>query len=230
MNIKSFFVIIGLIFCICLSANAQPGSGALTLDVYHMYVAGDIEIFDQRAKELEYNAFITEDWVQADLISENNQIVSKYLLKYDPYVQKLYLKEGADILAIPPTYIKGFILKTEEKNRNFEKFNIKGKAFEFLELIQKGEISLYKRYETSLLKANYNQLLDTGNFNDKVVIEEKYFLLKNGKFELIPTKNKKAKSFFIKKYSGSKNFIKKYKLNLQKEADLIKILNYLNRR
>lgn len=232
MNIKRSLIIV-VFFMLSLNACvvfAQPGSGALTLDIVDLYVASDIETFDKRDKSLEYNAFITEDWEQADLISANNQIVSKYLLKYDPYIQKIYLKNGSEILAIPPTYIKGFILKSATKKRVFNKFKIEEKAFEFLELIEEGEVSLYKRFETSLLKSNYNPLLDAGNFNDRVVIKEKYFLYKEGRFEEIPKQKKKAEKFFTGKNKSFKGFIKKNQLNLKLEADLIKVLKKLNKR
>lgn len=230
MSIKKLISIFTFLGFSSLVSTAQPGSGALTLDISDIYVASDIETFDHRDKELEYNAFITEDWEQADLISANNQIVSKYLLKYDPYVQKIYLKNGSDMIAIPPTYIKGFILKTSSKDRSFEKFKLEGKTFEFLELIEKGEISLYKRFETSLLRSNYNPLLDAGNFNDRVIIKEKYFLYKDENFTELPSKRKKSLKYFISKNSKCKDFIKKNKLNLKNEEDLVRILKFLNKR
>ncbi len=226
---KKYFCLI-IFVGFLLQINAQDAGGLFTLDIEDLYIAANVETFDLRTKEIEYNTQITEDWTQADVITNNDLVIDKYLIKYDPLAKKLFLKEGMDVLAIPPTYIKAFILKSDQGNRFFEKFNLSNPGLEFLELLVKDQISLYLRYETSYLKSNYNPILDAGNYNDKVVLKEKYYLFINGLLEEIPTNKKKLKEYFISKDKKLRSYFKANKSNLKKESDLIKILNFLNKK
>ena len=228
-NCKKYVSLILLIgFFVRLSA--QDAGGLFTLDIEDLYIAANVETFDLRKKEIEYNNQITDSWMQADVITNNEIVIDKYLVKYDPLTKKLFLKEGSDVMAIPPTYIKSFVLKTDKGKRVFEKFEINPPTSEFLELLYKDQISLYLRYETSYLKSNYSPLLDAGNYNDKVVLEERYFLFIDGLLEEIPSGKKKVKAFFLSKDKSLKSYFDANGLNLKKEADLIKILNFLNKK
>jgi len=212
-----------------LAHTQRSIDGIFSPDINAIYPQKDIETFDKREKRLEFSDAISKDWVPCELLTMNESVIYDYNLKYDTYNKVIYLNKADEVYKIPNTYIDAFILKSNNGERTFVK-RLLEVEHEFFEEIARGNWTLLKRFEGQVLVSNYTPILDVGERNDKVVVKEVYFLEdSNGLLLEIPKSRKKALIFFNGLNTKTTNFIKREKLNLKDQEDLIEILKFLNK-
>lgn len=98
----------------------------------------------------------------------------------------------------------------------------------YFEVLAEGKASLLVLYYIKRISSNYNVVLDVGNRNDQLELNEKYFItIGNSIIEI----DKKGKSIFDNLGDKSdllKKRIKEEDLSFKKKEDLIKIVSYMN--
>lgn len=90
-------------------------------------------------------------------------------------------------------------------------------------LFQGNSIGLLKKYEIKYIEPNYVEHFDVGSLDTELVQKEKYYLLRDKKLEEFH----KRKSFGEKR-KKVKAYVKKNRLDLHKERDLVYAIEYFN--
>ena len=90
------------------------------------------------------------------------------------------------------------------------------------------EIKLLKRIFLSVKKPTYNQALDVGSKNSKILKEEEYYIAVDN--SLTKLKSKKDIGEALPKYKAkTEAFIKNNKVKFNTENDLIALIEYCNK-
>jgi hypothetical protein len=150
---------------------------------------------------------------------------SRGTMAYNLEKQLVYFmqKDGQNSIEIRPD-------EFEFRGYNFKRYDkeITAAGDDYYIKLFDGEIELFKKfsciYRPSVIgeKNGYEQ--SGQGFEGEFVKKTEYYTVFHGKMQLI---NKRFK-VFDKKEDQAKAYAKENKLSLQKEADLIKIVNYLN--
>ena len=127
------------------------------------------------------------------------------------------------------TFDSDNLMKIVINNKAFRLFTI-DEELKIFEQFYKGAISVYKHYSVLYSEASVNPMLNRSA--NKYIKKSKYYLYSDNKL----TKIKLSKKSFSKLLQSDKisqktilEYIEKSKLSLKKEADLIKILNFVNK-
>lgn len=177
--------------------------------------------------QIEGSHYLNDEWKEGKI----NYLGKNYLVKdfkYDLYNGVLLFKLKDIVYEIPDN---SNITTFSIGDKNF--INIKhGKKFEkdFLEiLINTGNIKLYKKHICQFLPGKEgNGIVPTKN--DSYRYRKEYFTQVNSK---IPVKFSPSKRNIYKMIPDSKNeiksYIKKNRLKVKKESDLIKVISFVNK-
>lgn len=100
----------------------------------------------------------------------------------------------------------------------------------YLELIEDGDVKLFKRTKVKIRRATYNKALAIGSKDEKYHITFEYFMYTENKgLVKVPKKNKSFLKL-ISSYKGAAAFFKKRKLKSKKEEDLRLLITYINKK
>lgn len=169
------------------------------------FVPGKIFQKDQLIKDnvpMRYNAYADEIEIKKNSFTENYNALLK-----DP---NIFVKIGNDIYVFIPF---------EGSNEKGGYFNVlkEGKTYD----LYKKTTAIYREPK----KASTSYERDTPPSFEKSV---KYYLVKDGKFLEMPSRKSKVLKMMGKKKSEIKAFIKENNIDLDKEADLIRLVSYFD--
>lgn len=187
-------------------------------------------LIDTRERKLEYSQYITKDWVNGEVLTKSDQHLKDVLLKYEPHKKLVFIKSENLIYTFPFFILKGIKFESDHGKRVFKNMKLEGKE-EFLEVLVRGEYSLFIQFETRFVPANYNKLLDHGSINDKIQVSTNYYLMygQTESMELIPKGKNKIIEYFAAKKDEIKTYQKKENLKFKKNIDYINAVNFLNK-
>lgn len=97
-----------------------------------------------------------------------------------------------------------------------------------MEELVNGDVSLYKHFETYIQEANYNVAMNVGSKDDMIKMKEKFYIAVDGKLSKVEPKIKKNASLFGENYGATAKFVKDNKLKLNREEDLVRVVEFLN--
>lgn len=231
MHKKIFFIIL---FFLPTFVIAQ-GNNQYQVVLENLYAGEAINTYDLRERK-EYNqVFLNEDWQKSKLIFSDNEVSSRtYWLKYDILNQEVNIRIGEEaIYIVPKNRIHGFIFLSDIDKKILEnsqfmvsqKRKTKGDIYE---IIVDGKYSLAILHEAEKLKSNYIPALDTGNISEKIITKKKFFLITDKKAAIEISKKKKSATKLFNKYTPSKEYLKKNKVNFKKQKDLEGIILFMN--
>ena len=98
---------------------------------------------------------------------------------------------------------------------------------DFFEIVSKWKVSLLRKYEIEVLRANYSMQFDTGFKNDRLSLNQELYLQKDDHAAVANRKNKLLEILSDKKNEVT-HFINQEKLSVKDQEDLFKILSYYN--
>jgi len=218
-----------LLFYFCIfSINAQQVDDKIhrlnslnssSRDAIESFNLGEVKSFNQY--------FLNDNWSIAQILG-NDKVESKlFLVKYDVLNQQLLVEINNTPMIVSNNKLSGFLISRTEQRFIYARptdWNTGGSFFE--ELAVKDSLSLLARHFAIKTKPNYNQALDFGDRNEKVILKEDYYF-KSGDVVLeIPNKKKEAIVFFSQ-FAGTKDYIAKNKINFKKKEDLILLFQNL---
>jgi len=187
------------------------------------------------------------------LLDENNNNIDISNVKGNPYdnynfipgtIYKDSLKEAkllrynifSDEIEINTNNTRSSLLKSTDlyckighkEYHFFENFGKNGIQKGYLQLLEKGKISLYLRKDCKYLpeRPGFSILQEDEPAEFKTTLS--YYILKNGKLILVPQRKKLFLALFSDHSSAIKKFISSKKLNIRKPKDLVKIIAYYN--
>ena len=186
---------------------------------------------NSKKPSVEGSQFLSEDWEEGVLLITEGmsfRIKGRYDIYNDEFL--IQTEKGAKLLL--PEKTKAITLK----NRLFAPYGYlkKNKKFgySFFELLSEGEITLLLKREIYLKKSNPHPVLGhTLNKNVEIQTKAVFFTIKKGDIAKRMKKSKKeVLSILRKRRSAVNKFINEHKLKVRKEADLIAIFDFYNKK
>jgi len=179
------------------------------------------------AKDTEGSPYLNLDWEPADILLKNGKKISDLNVRYDVLENKIVYQDKGKTYAVgtPDSIAKIKFLDKTLIYIPFEKGNTTEKGF--FEIVSKGKVSLLRKYEIEVLRANYSVQFDTGYKNDRLTLKKELYLQKEDQAAVANRKNR-----LLEVLSDKKNdviqYIKRGKLSVKDQEDIIKILAFYN--
>jgi hypothetical protein len=98
----------------------------------------------------------------------------------------------------------------------------------FFEVLEEGDFTLLSKTEVAVKKSNYNESLDMGDRDDRIIKKAKFYYLHNGKVNELPSSRKKLLPVFGDRAFAMEEFIKKNSLSVNQPAHLRIIFEHYN--
>ena len=197
-----------------------------------------VRTFDSRFKGVKGHPFLYDAWMDGSVKSAQGKSYSKVPLKFDLVENTLVIKteKGYPMYMAKPN-IESFSIGVEGKDQLFEKFNDPKGGDEqlFMEIVSSGKVKLLKYSKKYFIKANTQDAA----YNNQVYSE---FQSKNNVYYLefsdhpgILQKVKRGNGGLVKQLGNEiagdlKDFLKKNKLMVSLERDMLAAIGYVNSR
>ena len=210
------------IFCLCLLS--------VTVHAQFMKDADGRPLFERRYTDVQGSPYLTDDWQKGAVKFSNGQIHKDVDLKYDQAAEQLIFKgeKGAPLTFIHP--VKEFTLLKNNGTgvivfRNGYKPVDGAASNTFYQVLTDGETALLKR---SFKKIQENKPYNSATTVKTFVDVNDYYLVKNGSLIKVKRDAKDILPNLTDYTTELQTFIKKNRLNLKSEADLILLITYYN--
>ena len=202
--------------------NGQAGGG------YHQ----SIMPFDTRYEGVKGTYYLNPLWLEGDLYGNAGKLVATHVpIKYDAFNKEVIQRNTEkDTIAVYPS---AFVLYTPDKAYKFvhrtEFMTTSGKKIPdtYLQVLFANKLGFYKNITRSVLAADYKQPYSNNRPYDSFEETIQYFLVKeNGAIEQVKLTQKSVLQSLEGQEETLKNYIKTYKLDLKKEADVVSLLGF----
>jgi hypothetical protein len=192
------------------------------------------------------NTFLSDSWHLGTLYLTHNRQLESPSFKYDLENNQFLLnaKEtptekhvSEDVRILHGTHVMAFEMtdplrgKRQFLNSVNANMTSAGKPLlGFLEILTDGELVLYRKVETKLLKSNYNVALNAGDRNDRIIRKEIYYIGRSDSMDLQEIgKNKNANlAIFAHNQQKIKEFMKQNNLKFTDQSDLVQLVTFHN--
>lgn len=178
--------------------------------------------------------YLDKKWNKANiLLYQTETIIEGYPVKYDVKSDLIEIKTNVGIKVLDVKKVKNLVWVDSISSAphyfvnagEFKKEGVPSKGL--LEVLVDGTLPLVKKTEFFVKKPTYNAALDVGTRDTKIYPKETTYFVKEG--EMIKVKGKKdIAAAAPERAKEVEAFIKVNKLNVNKEADLIKVFEFLN--
>ncbi len=186
-----------------------------------------IVITDSRPN-LDGSPYLFEDWRNGSIYMNNGDTIVSIMLRYNVYKDEMQFQNEDKIYTIgSPENIARIILD----NQTFVYLNYEeeGKPKKgYFEVLSQGTTCLLQRHFPTILAANFNVALNSGNKNDQLSLKKKFYLKKEALVVEIDKKGKNYVSAFDLKGKDIQKFAKDNDLSFKKDEDLIQITKFAN--
>lgn len=175
-------------------------------------------------------AYANTNFVQGKIFQEDQLIKDDVLMRYNAYADEIEIKKNptdeafSALVKDPSIFVKMFrdiyvFVPYEGSNEKGGYFNVlaDGKTYD----LYKKTKSVFR--EAQKAKTSYQS--DTPPSFNKTVT---YYLVQNGTFYEMPSSKSKVIKMMDKKKADVKDYIKQNNLDIDKEADLIKLVTYFD--
>jgi len=215
---------------------AQANKSEFNLGLRQMSIEQQRSTFgltESEFKSLKGSPYVNEEFISSKIYKGKEVIFYDLHLRYNAFSNEIEIRNSEINNKI--TY--GALIKNSNeiiKISNkvyvfvpFENSNVKGKYFEIL-----SEQKLFDLYKKTTVKF-YHPVDAITSYDKNKPAEFKhfytYFLVdKKGSFYELPSNKNKLLKVLSKENKKVKDFAKKYKLNLDKDKDLIRLVSYYN--
>ncbi len=231
---KFFSAVALLLLSFCSTSFAQqPGGQDAFVNALNLGGQSNVaRTWDNRYEGVRGTPYLKNVWQNAQITSVEGKVYNNVPLKYDVYSNLLAVKNSkGDSISSETAYMKEFtwigtgmtfvkepLLDNTTDIKNFSRF--------YQQLFKGNKTTLLKNYRKELLKADYQGGYSANRRYDELIDEVDYFLKKGNQIEKIKLNEKNVLKFTFDKEKEVKEFLKKQKLNLKNEADVIKLLQF----
>lgn len=178
--------------------------------------------------------YLDKKWNKANiLLYQSEAVIEGYPVKYDVKSDLIEIKTNAGIKILDVKKIKNIVWVDSVSSAphyfvnagEFKKEGVPSKGL--VEVLVDGTLPLVKKTELFVKKPTYNAALDVGTRDTKIYPKETIYFVKDG--EMLKVKGKKdVMGAAGDRANEIESFIKSNKLNVNKEADLKKVFEFLN--
>ena len=217
---KNLIILFAILFSISL--KAQPTS--------QLFQSSDGKILGaKKYGNIEGSPYLFNEWNKGTFKTASGKTMNSADLKYDIAEDLLVFKGTDNEPMFLSEKVTSFTIESPNGPRNFvngfsknDKINEKS----YLEEIESGKLSLYKRYVVSIIDSKgYGSNAVSHLFNQNV----NYYVLKDKNLtKFTPTKNNVI-ALNLAKENEISAYIKAEKIDFKKDSDLKKLFGYLNK-
>lgn len=172
--------------------------------------------------------YLSEKWTKGRITLNDGNYIDSIDLRLNAYKNEMhYLDKGIEYSISTPKNIKEIIIS----NRKFiYSPYIEGSTilYSYFEVLAEGKTDLLALHYIIRKPSSYNQALDYGEKNDRLVLSEKYFIRRGNTVIEHDKKGKNLMELAGIKGDQIKTKIKEDNLSLKKKEDLIKLVTYAN--
>jgi hypothetical protein len=176
----------------------------------------------------ECSMYLNKNWSKGKIILNDNTVINEKLLRYNLYSQQMEFINDKDTAALGNP--------DEIASINFDEHSFIYNDYECHNKLKKGyfEVLIDGNCKLLLFRCiKYKYIEECADPNAELIketfyMEKKYFIVKGNKPAIqIPKKKKDVIELFSDK-KDMNSFIKKNKIKIDKQDDLIKLVNYYN--
>ena len=198
---------------------------------YSQAIARDLQgnnSFDIRENtDVDGSPYLFEDWVKGDLIDINGNKIEDVMLNYDGEKSRFVSKqEGNKVLELNIWNYRAVELMVEGKLDTYVNITNKGEAAYCKVIYESDYVACYQKFSATKKRSSnsgYGQVKSMYKYSNK----NETFLYYND--ELIKIKRKEKDISKLLKRKDLKSYTKENKLNLNKDKDLAKLLEYASK-
>ena len=189
--------------------------------------------FDQLPRTVEGTNYLNEEWFKGDIYLKNTEVVLKgYPLRYNLDEQYLELNTKLGIKIVPLHLLSSFRVADGKRPRvnfvncsNYQYLDGFTALNGIFEIIVGGEYQLLAYKQLKLIRANYAPTVDMGYKNDRWVVRERFYYVKEGL--VYPMPQSKKEFLHTMNMEGLADFMRKNKHKLKEREDLVAIFEFM---
>lgn len=226
---QKYKIIIAIPF-IVISTNlkAQFVGGNSTIDLTLIEPKKDYES-SSRYSDVKGLPYLLKDWSIGSVKSSNNIEKKDLMLNFDEVRNELLIKgSNGNLLTVSPPAIE-FTILDKEVNRKFKLGFTQTKSTDlttFFEVLVEGKVMLLKRNKKGISENKEY----SGNIAKSITDDIRYFLvITNNEPIQVKLDQKSIFSLLAEKETELTVYFKDNKLNIKKEDDVMKLINYYNK-
>ena len=180
--------------------------------------------------------FAVKKWTPGIIkLKKKESFSQKMNLNIDLQQNLLYISlSGNTIINFPANLVDEVILYEENDSTAFESFSdkivrkSKSQEYRFYKKVHTGKYQLLKYHMVTFSKADFNQPYGNDNHYDEYKVNPIYYLrIRNGIYKKVVLKKKSIMKALANRERTISNLIKKHKLVLDNEEDIVKLLRLL---
>ena len=188
-----------------------------------------VRSFDNRHKDVRGFPTISKSFYPGQVFLESGATVKEDSINFDVFHNDVLVKKGKGIImVVTKAMVTGFSMKLPDSEKKFTKIRDPQGNDLFFEVLAAGKLSLYKRTTKTISGPGVDDGYSTGRQYSLYVQSAKIFIQKENE-GLVELKNKKVLlSQFPEKEEAINNFMKENKLGVKDDAELAKVVEYIN--
>jgi hypothetical protein len=209
------------------ATNVQDAINQIPVGVQYLYT------IPEKSGQVVGDVYLTNDWKKTLLqVYKTDKVIGTYSCKLNLYTKQIEIKDGANVKFIDNDKIRSLAIAEGDT----KKYLVSGKDYlldqapltDFLEVLVDGSLPLFQRTTLVVVRPNYNQALNIGSKDTKLVKKESLFLAKEK--TLIPVKGikKNYEKIFENKADEVRKFVRRKSIKLSKKEDLITLFEFYN--
>ena len=232
-----------------LTATAQPGStvpknirAANTLE--YLFDANGLANFENlygiplEPGNVVGNSYLNDNWRRTTfLLYDVEKMLEGYHSRYEIGQNQFEIKTTDGIKVLNGKKVKSFVCM--DTLTKVPHYFINGLDYEneenvrqsgFFEVMTEGSLTLLSKMQVSVKEPTYNEKLDMGNPDTRILKKTRYYVIANHKLKEVPSSRKKFLPLFGEHAPAIETFIKTNKLSLDEASHLKAIFEYYNAR
>ncbi len=196
----------------------------------------EIQNYTIRAKSINLDntkgsPFENDEFVLGSILSDNSTLISNVYLRYNAHQDEFQIKPTLNVPDMNVQAIKkstDFFIKMGDEIYTY-KLPQDGFGGYYQILVEGNNVDLLKKISKKFIEGQNSVTMMTGNHPNRLIDESSYVVSKDNKIiEVTGSKNKILEAIAGDQKNELKKYTKSEKLNVKKEEDLIKVVNYYN--
>jgi hypothetical protein len=216
------------------SLQAQDGVDLFFMNQQFTTQSSFLTGFNANAGYFEGTPFFNSNWEKATIKTSAGNVIENVDVKYESFSQLLMVRHKGDSTYLRPQIISEFSFDQDEKRIRFTNghYNesLRIDRNKYLKVLTEGYWSLYKDVQKVYKEANYDPVFQTGNRYDRFEEQTRYlFVNPKGEWTALIPRRRAVERFFGDRARDVREFVRAENLDYGKDADLIKIFEYVNK-
>ncbi len=180
--------------------------------------------------------YLYADWRPGTVTDNLGKKFTNVFIKYDAYSDAVEVNQNGEVMILNGQLYPSFTIMLAEQGSNSVTVHNFNNTFPnitlpesgYFEILVEGNIRLFKKYKVKFIEdnvANYGTTAIVKRFQ----MNESIFMVTDGGIQNIKLNSKAVLNVLGEKSKPAEEFIKKEKIKIKTEADLIRLINYLNK-